>query len=385
MDFKPDGILALEDGTIYHGRAFGCRKTVVGEAVFNTSMTGYQEILTDPSYYQQIVAMTTSQVGNYGTNSEDLESSTPKVQGFVIKECSPHYSSWRSEGSLSQYLEKHEIPGLEGIDTRALTKKLRSVGAMKCCLSTQDIDQKQAVALAQQWGGLEGVDYVKDVSSHISYQWDADGKDSMPFAIEGTNLTSHSARDKTFKVAAYDFGAKLSIFRKLRQHGFDVYVFPADSPPEAVREIQPDALFLSNGPGDPAALPYAHANAKTLINEYPTFGICLGHQILTHALGAETFKLKFGHRGGNQPVKNIETGQVSITSQNHGFASTRQELERCGAIVTEVNLNDDTVEGLRHKELPVFSVQYHPEAAPGPNDADPLFESFYNLVKQVKG
>ncbi len=385
MDFKPDGLLALEDGTVYRGRSFGCRKTVVGEAVFNTSMTGYQEILTDPSYYQQIVAMTTSQVGNYGINSEDVESSAPKVQGFVIRESSPRCSNWRSEGSLAQYLEKHEIPGLEGIDTRALTKKLRSAGAMKCCLSTENIDPEEAVERARQWGGLEGVDYVKDVTPHVSYQWDADGKDSLPFVIEGTDLTTHAPRDRTYKVAAYDFGAKLSIFRKLRQHGFEVHVFPADAPPEALREIQPDALFLSNGPGDPAAVPYAHASARTLIEEFPTFGICLGHQILTHALGAETFKLKFGHRGGNQPVKNLETGQVSITSQNHGFASTREELERCGAIVTEVNLNDDTVEGLRHKDLPVFSVQYHPEAAPGPNDADPLFERFYDLVTQAKG
>lgn len=385
MDFKPNGILALEDGTVYRGQSFGSRKTVVGEAVFNTSMTGYQEILTDPSYFQQVVAMTTSQVGNYGTNSEDVESGSPKVQGFIVRECSPRYSNWRSESSLAYYLETHGIPGLEGVDTRALTKKLRSVGAMKCCLSTEGINEEKAVERARRWEGLEGRDYVKEVTPHLSYQWDADGKDSQPFVIEGTAISKTAARSKTYKVAAYDFGAKLSIFRKLRQHGFEVYVFPATTPPEAIREIQPDALFLSNGPGDPAPVDYAHENARTLIKEYPTFGICFGHQVLTHALGAKTFKLKFGHRGGNQPVKNLETGQVSITSQNHGFASTREELERCGAIVTEVNLNDDTVEGLRHKDLPLFSVQYHPEAAPGPNDADPLFSSFYDLVASVKG
>ncbi|MDE0821832.1 MAG: glutamine-hydrolyzing carbamoyl-phosphate synthase small subunit [Opitutales bacterium] len=385
MDFKRNGVLVLEDGTIYRGYSFGGLKTVVGEAVFNTSMTGYQEILTDPSYYQQIVVMTASQIGNYGVNSEDVESASPKVQGFVVKESSGLYSSWRSEKGLPTYLKENGIPGLHGIDTRALTKRLRSAGAMKCCLSTEGIQPLDALKLAQRWEGLEGIDYVKEVTPGLSYQWDADGKDSRPFALEGTKLSKITQKRTPFRVAAYDFGAKLSIFRKLRQHGFHVHVFPAEAPPEAIREIKPDALFLSNGPGDPAAISYAHKSVRNLIQDYPTFGICLGHQIITHALGAKTFKLKFGHRGGNQPVKNIENGQVSITSQNHGFASTQDELEKYGAIVTEINMNDDTVEGLRHKDLPLFSVQYHPEASPGPSDAEHLFEQFYNLVSEVQG
>ncbi len=385
MRVKHNGILALEDGTIYLGYAMGSQKTVTGEAVFNTSMTGYQEILTDPSYYQQVVAMTASQIGNYGVNSEDVESGSPKVLGFVVRESSPHYSNWRSEGSLSDYLEKHEIPGLEGIDTRALTKRLRSAGAMKCCLSTEGIDHIEAIEKARKWGGLQGVDYVKEVTAPLSYHWDQDGKDSQPFTLEGTNLLNTPQKEKTYKVAAYDFGAKLSIFRKLRQHGFQVHVFPADTPAEAIHEIEPDGLFLSNGPGDPAAVGYAHENVRKLLPHFATFGICLGHQVITHALGAETFKLKFGHRGGNQPVKNLETDRIAITSQNHGFASTEEQLANRGAIVTEINLNDKTVEGLRHKDYPVFSVQYHPEAAPGPNDADPLFESFYNLIEKTKG
>ena len=385
MDFKRNGVLVLEDGTVYRGYSFGSRKTVVGEAVFNTSMTGYQEILTDPSYYQQIVAMTSSQIGNYGVNSEDIESAFPKVKGFVVKESANLYSNWRSENGLPSYLEGNGIPGLHGIDTRALTKRLRDAGAMKCCLSTEGIQPSDALKLAQRWDGLEGIDYVKEVTPKLSYQWDADGKDSRPFALEGTELGKATPNRTPFRLAAYDFGAKLSIFRKLRQYGFHVHVFPANTPPEEIRELKPDGLFLSNGPGDPAALSYAHNSVRELIQHYPTFGICLGHQVITHALGAKTFKLKFGHRGGNQPVKNIETGQVSITSQNHGFASTQDELQKHGAVVTEINMNDNTVEGLRHKDLPLFSVQYHPEASPGPSDAEHLFDKFYNIVDQSRG
>jgi carbamoyl-phosphate synthase small subunit len=353
----------------------------VGEACFNTSMSGYQEILTDPSYFSQIVTMTAVQIGNYGINAEDVESSGPKVKGFVVREVSPLASNWRSRQSLPDYLREHGIPGVEGVDTRAITKKLRVAGAMNACISTEDLGDEEAVERARAFGGLVGVDFVKDVTTSAPYQWDPEGLESKPFTVDGTGLSREEiAGRKRYRVAALDFGAKRSIFRRLSYHGFDVRVFPANTPADAIREFEPDGLFLSNGPGDPAAVGYAHRTVADLLGKYPTFGICLGHQIITHALGARTFKLKFGHRGGNQPVKNLETGKVAITSQNHGFASTKEELESKGAVVTEINLNDNTVEGLRLKDAPVFSVQYHPEAAPGPNDADALFSAFYKSV-----
>jgi carbamoyl-phosphate synthase small subunit len=374
------GIIAFEDGTVFRGRAFGATATNVGEACFNTSMTGYQEILTDPSYFSQIVTMTAVQIGNYGINPEDVESDGPKVKGFVVREISPVTSNWRSNQSVQDYLSQAGIPGIEGVDTRAITKKLRVAGALNACISTEDISDEEAIQRAKGFGGLIGVDFVKEVTAREAYDWDPEKKESTPFTVVGTNLANAKSPEKRYRVAALDFGAKYSIYRKLQHHGFDVRVFPATSSAEEIRDLNPDGVFLSNGPGDPAAVDYAHKTVKELIEHYPTFGICLGHQIITHALGAKTFKLKFGHRGGNQPVKNLETGKVSITSQNHGFASTREELEKAGAIVTEINLNDDTVEGLRLKDRPVFSVQYHPEAAPGPNDADPLFVDFYKLV-----
>lgn len=378
-------ILALEDGSVFRGRAFGAKKTVVGEAVFNTSMTGYQEVLTDPSYFGQIVTMTAVEVGNYGVNKADEESDGIKVKGFVVREVSPIPSSWRSEQSLQEYLEKGGVPAISGVDTRAITKKLRSVGAMKACLSTEGISAEEAVAKARGWEGLVGVDYVKEVSCKAPYKFDVDGEILKPFAVEGTTLYNFKRTTPLFKCAAIDYGAKTSIFKRLAFHGFDVTVFPADTPAEKIVEFSPEAVFLSNGPGDPSAVHYAHECVSKLIRKYPTFGICLGHQIITHAIGAHTYKLKFGHRGGNQPVKNLETGIVSITSQNHGFAADAKSVENAGAIVTEINLNDNTVEGLRHKDLPVFSVQYHPEAAPGPNDADRLFADFHKLVSKVYG
>ncbi len=381
------GLIAFEDGTVFRGRAFGAVATNVGEACFNTSMTGYQEILTDPSYFSQIVTMTAVQIGNYGICPDDVESDGPKVKGFIVREISPVASNWRSNISIQDYLTEAGIPGIEGVDTRAITKKLRVSGALKACITTEDLSEEEAVKRAQEFGGLIGVDFVKDVTAKEAYHWDPEMKQSTPFTVVGTDLKLND--DKTekrrFKVAALDFGAKFSIYRKLQHHGFDVHVFPATTSAEEIKAFKPDGVFLSNGPGDPGAVDYAHATVKELINDYPTFGICLGHQIITHALGAKTFKLKFGHRGGNQPVKNLETGKVSITAQNHGFASTREELEKAGAIVTEINLNDDTVEGLRLKDKPVFSVQYHPEAAPGPNDADPLFVDFYNMVAKHAG
>jgi len=376
------GIIALEDGSVFRGRAFGASATNVGEACFNTSMTGYQEILTDPSYFSQIVTMTAVQIGNYGINAEDVESDGPKVKGFVVREVSPVTSNWRSRQSIQDYLAEAGIPGIEGVDTRAITKKLRMSGAMKACISTEAISDEEAVRKAKDFPGLIGVDYVKEVCAKEPYHWDPGQKQSTPFTVAGTHLgREDEAKTSRFKVAAIDFGAKFSIYRKLQHHGFDVHVFPATASADELREFDPDGVFLSNGPGDPAAVDYAHKTVKTLIEHYPTFGICLGHQIITHALGAKTFKLKFGHRGGNQPVKNLETGKVSITSQNHGFASTADELDNRGAVVTEINLNDNTVEGLKLKDRPVFSVQYHPEAAPGPRDSDPLFEDFYRMVQ----
>ena len=386
MSTVQPAVLALEDGSIFRGRAFGAEATVSGECVFNTSMTGYQEIVTDPSYFGQIVTMTAVQIGNYGVNDEDTEASAPKCTGFVVRELSPVVSNWRSRRSLGDYLQAHGIPGISEVDTRALTKKLRVDGAMKCCLSTRPISDAGAIHLARSWRDMAGADYVKDVTCREPYLWRADdaANHNAPYLPVGTTLSAPAKPARKFRVAAFDYGAKHSIYRKLVCHGFEVQVFPATATAEQVREHRPDAVFLSNGPGDPAALPYIHRTVTGLLPEFPIFGICLGHQMLTHALGGTTFKLKFGHRGGNQPVKNLETGKVSITAQNHGFATDPQSLSAGGAKVTEINLNDQTVEGLRHTSLPVFSVQYHPEAAPGPNDADPLFVDFYRMVEARK-
>lgn len=379
--FKP-AVLALEDGSVFHGRAFGAAATISGECVFNTSMTGYQEIITDPSYFGQIVTMTAPMIGNYGVNDEDTEATTPKASGLVVRELSPIVSNWRSQSSLDAYLAKYGIPGISEVDTRALTKKLRVNGSLKCCLSTLPLSDADAVAKAKSWHDMVGSDYVKDTTCKAPYLWSATdaANHNTVYVPIGTTLGLPRTPAKRFTVAAFDFGAKHSIFRKLINHGFDVKVFPATATAEEIKAHAPDGVFLSNGPGDPGALPYIHQTVTGLVPHFPIFGICLGHQMLTHALGGTTFKLKFGHRGGNQPVKNLETGKVSITAQNHGFATDPKSLEKGGAIVTELNLNDNTVEGLRHKELPIFSVQYHPEAAPGPNDADPLFLDFYNLI-----
>ena len=386
MPSSKPAVLALEDGSVFRGLAFGAEATIAGECVFNTSMTGYQEILTDPSYFGQIVAMTAPQIGNYGVNAEDAEAAVPKASGFVVREISPVVSNWRSQLSLDDYLRKYGIPCISEVDTRALTKKLRVEGAMKSCLSTLPISDEEAIRRARGWQDMAGSDYVKDVTCQAPHVWRADDAANFNTAYQavGTTCGTLAAPGRRFKVAAFDYGAKYSIFRKLVRHGFDVLVFPAGATAAQVREHQPDGVFLSNGPGDPAALPYIHKTVTAEVPEYPVFGICLGHQMITHALGGTTFKLKFGHRGGNQPVKNLETGKVSITAQNHGFATDAKSIEKGGAQVTEINLNDQTVEGLRHQTLPVFSVQYHPEAAPGPNDADSLFIDFYRLIEQRK-
>ncbi len=386
MSLSKPAVLALEDGSIFRGLAFGADATIAGECVFNTSMTGYQEILTDPSYFGQIVTMTAVQIGNYGVNDEDTEASVPKCSGFVVRELSPVVSNWRSQMSVGDYLRKSGIPGISEVDTRALTKKLRVDGAMKCCLSTLPLSDEEAVKRARSWQDMAGADYVKDVTCQAPYLWRADdpANHNPAYMPVGTTMNAPGIPAKKFRVAAFDYGAKHTIYRKLVRHGFEVQVIPANATPEQIREHKPDGVFLSNGPGDPAALPYNHKTVTALLPEYPIFGICLGHQMLTHALGGTTFKLKFGHRGGNQPVKNLETGKVSITAQNHGFAADPKSLEKRSVVVTEINLNDQTVEGLRHKELPVFCVQYHPEAAPGPNDADPLFVDFYKMIEQRK-
>ena len=386
MSSPKPAVLALEDGSVFRGRAFGADAAVAGECVFNTSMTGYQEILTDPSYFGQIVTLTAVQIGNYGIAAADSEACAPRASGLVVRELSPVVSNWRSQISLGDYLARHGIPGISEVDTRALTKKLRVGGAMKCCLSTLPISDADAVKRAREWRDMAGADYVREVTTPKPYVWrlDESGNYNTPYLPVGTTFNAPPIPARRFRVAAFDYGAKFSIFRKLVNHGFEVQVFPAGADAAMIREHQPDALFLSNGPGDPSALPYIHKTVTALLPDYPTFGICLGHQMITHALGGTTFKLKFGHRGGNQPVKNLETGRVSITAQNHGFATDPKSIEAGGAKVTEVNLNDGTVEGLRHLKLPVFSVQYHPEAAPGPNDADPLFSDFYRMVAARK-
>jgi carbamoyl-phosphate synthase small subunit len=376
--------LALEDGSVFKGFSFGAKTSVKGEAVFNTGMTGYQETLTDPSYYGQIVTMTAPQIGNYGVNEEDEESDGPKVRGFVVRELSPVVSNWRATQSLDDYLKNHGIPGISGVDTRAITKRLRIHGALKACISTENISDEEALKRARDWTGIIGKDFVKEVSCKESYTWDSSGEKSRPFTVIGTQLPSTFKQECTYRIVAFDYGAKRAIYKNLRRFGFEVIVLPAHSSAEDAISHNPDAIFLSNGPGDPSALDYAHKTIKSLLPDYPIFGICLGHQVLTHAIGAKTYKLKFGHRGGNQPVKNIETEKVAITSQNHGFAADKVKLEEMGAIVTEYNLNDQTVSGMRLNDRPVFSVQYHPEASPGPNDANHLFQAFYQLVSDHK-
>jgi carbamoyl-phosphate synthase small subunit len=376
-------LLALEDGRIFEGEAFGATGTCVGEVCFNTSMTGYQEVLTDPSYRGQIVAMTYPHIGNYGTNALDQESREPHVRGFVVEELSPVSSSWRSDAPLDDYLKRWNIPGLQGVDTRALTRHLRTRGAMKACL-TSSLTAEEAVGEAVRGQGVVGVDYVKEVTAPAVYKWDPEDRASALWTIPSgsTNeVRQQPLPPARHQIVAYDFGIKENILRRLRQTGFGVTVVPADTSAEEVLALNPDGVFLSNGPGDPAALDYAHEAVRGLMGRKPIFGICLGHQVLGYAFGGETFKLKFGHRGGNQPVKDLRSGKVAITSQNHGFAvdaeSLPQEVE-----VTHVNLNDGTVEGMRHKELPVFSVQYHPEAAPGPHDADYFFQQFAELIEK---
>ncbi len=374
------GMLALEDGTIFEGEGFGARATVVGEAVFNTSMTGYQEILTDPSYYGQMVAMTVAHVGNVGVNPEDVESRRPWMQAFIVREVSPVVSNWRAVESLPDYLARHGIPGLSEVDTRALTRHLRSRGALKAALTTEGVPADELIARARAWEGLEGRDVVREVTCAETHHWTNGAlRQFQP------NLRAPSV-EHPWHVVAYDFGVKWNILRRLVDHGCRVTVVPADTPAEQVLALAPDGVFLSNGPGDPAGVPYAAAAVAQLLEaDRPIFGICLGHQILGLALGGRTYKLKFGHHGGNQPVRDEASGVVQITAQNHNYAVDPESLDARRVEITHWNLNDGTVEGMRLRDRPVFSVQYHPEASPGPHDADYLFGQFVRLMRERWG
>ncbi len=360
-----EAILYLEDGTLFHGRTLKETGETAGEAVFNTAMTGYQEVLTDPSYTGQIVVMTYPLIGNYGVNDRDVESDAVHVKGFVVKEFSRRPSNWRSQQSLIDYLNERKIIGLEGVDTRALTRHLRLRGAMKALISTEDFDPKSLARKIEAMPSMEGMDFVKDVSTAKKYIWKPQGP-------------------RLYKIAAIDCGIKFNILRILSGLGCEVHVFPAAAGAAEIMKIDPDGVFLSNGPGDPAVVTYVIDTVKELLGRVPIFGICLGNQILGLALGGKTYKLKFGHHGANHPVKDFEGHRIAVTSQNHGFCVDINSLDRQEVDVIHVNLNDQSVEGIRHKRFPAFSIQYHPESAPGPHDAKYLFKQFIDMIESHK-
>jgi carbamoyl-phosphate synthase small subunit len=384
-------LLALADGQCYVGRSFGAAGEAFGEVVFNTSMTGYQEILTDPSYEGQMVAMTYPQIGNVGVNPEDVESRKPYVRGFIIKEYSPVASSWRATQPLHEYMKEHGIVGIERVDTRSLVRHLRDHGSREGIISTVTSDSERLVAKAKASPGLIGRDLVKEVTCREPYEW-SEGMWGLSSGYRRREPAEKSRRRRSkasdfhspgYFVVAYDYGIKFNILRNLAESGCRVRVVPAWTPAEEVLGWQPDGIFLSNGPGDPDAVPYAKEIVREIVGKKPIFGICLGHQILGLALGGKTYKLKFGHHGGNQPVMDLTTRKVEITTQNHGFAVEAESLK--GAVeITHLNLNDRTVEGLAHRELPIFSVQYHPESSPGPHDADYLFRRFIELMREQR-
>ncbi len=360
-----EAILALEDGRIFKGESFGATGESSGEVVFNTSMTGYQEILTDPSYKGQIVTMTYPLIGNYGINKEDVESRGVFLEGFVVKEYSKIASNWRKDKSLGEYLKENGILGIEAIDTRELTLHIRKAGAMKAILSTEDLDERSLVKKAISSPGLIGVDLVKEVTSNHKYVWD-------------------KAKESKYRVVVIDCGVKYNILRELLKHKCEVVVVPADTDSKEILKIKPGGLLLSNGPGDPEPVKYVIETTRNLIGKLPIFGICLGQQILGLALGGKTYKLKFGHHGANHPVKDLKTGKVSITVQNHGFCVDIDSLNKKEIEITHINLNDQTLEGMRHRKLPIFSVQFHPEASAGPHDAKYLFANFIEMMKNAK-
>ncbi len=383
-------ILALADGPFYVGRSFGAEGEAAGEVVFNTSMTGYQEILTDPSYEGQMVAMTYPEIGNVGVNPDDVESRKPFVKGFIVKEYCALPSNWRATGPLDEYMREHGIVGIEGIDTRSLVRHLRDHGSQEAIISTLSDNPDELIARAKASPGLVGRDLVKEVSCREPYDWN-DGtwllgtgyrkRIEADSAKKRRKTGTPSFEQPRFFVVAYDYGIKHNILRGLAESGCKVKVVPAETSAEDVLAMGPDGIFLSNGPGDPDAVPYAKENVEKLIGKKPIFGICLGHQILGLALGGKTYKLKFGHHGGNQPVMDLTTRKVEITTQNHGFAVDADSLKGA-SVVTHLNLNDNTVEGLAHRELPIFSVQYHPESSPGPHDASYLFRRFVEIMEK---
>jgi len=368
--------LALENGAVFSGEAFGASGELTGEVVFNTSLTGYQEIFTDPSYAGQIVTMTYPLIGNYGINADDVESAHPQVAGVVVREYFDFYSNFRATSSLGDWLKKHSIAAIQGIDTRMLTRMIRTEGAMRGVLSTADLEDASLVRKARASPQMVGLDLATHVTCAAPYDWNEIDETSFALASLGVPL-----QQKHFKVIAYDYGIKRNILRRLTKYGCDVTVVPASYPAEDILRRDPDGIFLSNGPGDPAAVGVAIRNIKHLIGKKPIFGICLGHQLLALALGGKTFKLKFGHRGGNHPVKNLANGRIEITSQNHGFAVDPNSLDSRVIDISHINLNDNTNEGFRHKEIPLFSVQYHPEASPGPHDSDYLFRGFIAMME----
>ncbi|MFO7785416.1 MAG: glutamine-hydrolyzing carbamoyl-phosphate synthase small subunit [Thermodesulfobacteriota bacterium] len=374
-------LLALEDGAVFRGRSFTGPVEITGEVVFNTSMSGYQEILTDPSYCGQMVTMTYPLIGNYGVNAEDVESSRIQVRALLVREYQAVPSNWRSEMSLADYLRKAGVPGIEGIDTRALTRRIRVAGAMRASLSTQDLDPGSLVEKARKSPQMEGLDLVREVTSSRPALW----REGRAVPIEGgLDGFAWPEAGGQRRVVAVDYGIKTNILRSLERRGCTVLVVPARITGEELDRLDPDGLFLSNGPGDPAAVTYAVDMLRGQLGRRPTFGICLGHQLLGLALGGKTFKLKFGHRGGNQPVKDLNTGKVEITSQNHGFCVDMDSISDPDVELTHVNLNDGTLEGLRHRRIPLFSVQYHPEASPGPHDADYLFDRFVEMMERKR-
>jgi carbamoyl-phosphate synthase small subunit len=366
-------VLLLDDGTVFEGKGFGAKGYKCGEVVFNTSMCGYQEILTDPSYNEQIVTMTYPLIGNYGTNDLDWESKKLFVSGFIVKENCQYASNWRNEKSLDQYLKDNKVVGLEGIDTRMLVRHIRTQGAMKGIISTAETSVKKLNPLLNAYPGLVGRDIVKDVTTQKTYAWNKGVVD-----VIGDQEILPKIK---YKVVAIDFGVKENILRLLRSHGCKVTVVPAKTSAKAILAKKPDGVFLSNGPGDPAAVTYGIETVKKLLGEVPIFGICLGHQILSLALGGMTYKLKFGHRGANHPVKDFDTKKIEITSQNHGFCVDLDSMQDKKVELTHINLNDNTLEGLRCKKLKAFSVQYHPEASPGPHDSAYLFQNFIDIMK----
>jgi len=374
-------LLALEDGRTFTCRSFTGPGETWGEVVFNTSMTGYQEVLTDPSYSGQIVTMTYPLVGNYGVNPEDVESDRIQVAGFLLREYQNFPSNYRSTSSLADYLREQGVLGIEELDTRALTRHIRKAGAMRAFISTEDFDPSSCVERARKIPSMVGQDLAKEVTTSVPYYW-ADGKQVLG---EHDNIYLDSNvwkfKGEKLSVVAFDFGIKYNILRCLEQTGFEVVVVPATTGADVVKAMEPDGIFLSNGPGDPEPVTYAIETIRALLGYVPMFGICLGHQLLGLALGGKTFKLKFGHRGANQPVKNLLTGKVEITSQNHGFAVDTDSLQGKNIEITHINLNDNTLEGFRHREYPIFTAQYHPEASPGPHDAKYLFDEFMTMMQ----